>query len=72
MRLSCHGLNDGLWQMGLKSWDISAGALLIQEAGGLISDIQGKQGFVASGEVICGNPNIHAKLQQLVEAHTKV
>jgi len=66
------GRYDGLWQMGLKSWDISAGALLIQEAGGLISDIQGKQGFVASGEVICGNPNIHAKLQQLVEAHTKV
>ena len=66
------GRYDGLWQMGLKSWDISAGALLIQEAGGLICDIQGKQGFVSSGEVICGNPNIHAKLQQLVEAHTKV
>lgn len=66
------GRYDGLWQMGLQSWDISAGALLIQEAGGLISDIQGKQNFIATGEIICGNPSIHSKLQQLVEAHTKV
>lgn len=64
------GRYDGLWQMGLKSWDMSAGALLIQEAGGLISDIKGKQNFMETGEVVCGNPSIHAKLQQLVEVHT--
>ncbi len=66
------GRYDGLWQMGLKSWDIAAGALLIQEAGGLISDIQGKQNFIEKGEVVCGNSNIHPKLLQLVAAHTKV
>ncbi len=65
------GRYDGLWQYGLKSWDISAGALLIQESGGLISDVNGKQGFLDSGDVVCGNPAIHAKLQQLVHIHTQ-
>lgn len=64
------GRYDGLWQMGLKEWDMSAGALLIQESGGLISNIQGKQNFIETGEIICGNAYIHTKLQQLVEAHT--
>ncbi|MGH1428455.1 MAG: inositol monophosphatase family protein [Arenicella sp.] len=65
------GRYDGLWQFGLKSWDISAGALLIQESGGLISDINGKQGFLDSGDIVCGNPAIHAKLQQLVHIHAQ-
>ncbi len=65
------GRYDGLWQFGLKSWDISAGALLIQESGGLISDVNGKQGFLDSGDVVCGNPAIHAKLQQLVHIHAQ-
>ena len=65
------GRYDGLWQFGLKSWDISAGALLIQESGGLISDVKGKQGFLDSGNVVCGNPAIHAKLQQLVSIHAQ-
>ena len=65
------GRYDGLWQFGLKPWDMSAGALLVQEAGGLVSDVVGKQGFIDSGEIICGNPSIHPKLQQLVSAHAK-
>ncbi len=65
------GRYDGLWQFGLKPWDMSAGVLLIQEAGGLVSDVAGKQGFIDSGEIICGNSSIHPKLQQLVSAHVK-
>ena len=63
------GRYDGLWQVGLKPWDISAGALMVIEAGGLISGINGKQDYLNSGEVVCGNSNIHEKLQQLVNAH---
>lgn len=65
------GRYDGLWQFGLKSWDMSAGVLLIQEAGGLISDVHGGQNFIKTGEIICGNSVIHAKLQQLVSEHAK-
>jgi myo-inositol-1(or 4)-monophosphatase len=65
------GRYDGLWQFGLKSWDMSAGALLIQEAGGLISGISGEQNFIKTGDIICGNQSIHSKLQQLVSAHAK-
>ena len=63
------GRYDGLWQMGLKSWDISAGALMVQEAGGLISDFDGGQHFLSSGEIVCGNASIHSKIQQIISAH---
>jgi len=55
--------------MGLQKWDMAAGVLLVQEAGGMISDLQGKQSHLDKGEVVCGNQHIHEKLQQLVEAH---
>ena len=63
------GRYDGLWHLGLKPWDMCAGALLIQEAGGLVTDIEGKQDFLASGTVICGTPKVHEKLLQLVQAY---
>lgn len=65
------GRYDGLWQVGLKTWDTAAGALLIEEAGGLVSDINGGQNFSETGEVVCANGAIHPKLQQLVNAHIK-
>jgi len=52
------GRFDGFWEFGLNIWDIAAGALLIQEAGGLISDFGGGQNFLASGNVIAGNTKI--------------
>ncbi len=65
------GRYDGLWQLGLKQWDMCAGALLIQEAGGLITDIDGKQNFLETGTIVCGNDKIHEKLLQLVQSQIK-
>ncbi len=48
-----------------------AGALLIQEAGGLITDIDGKQNFLETGTIVCGNDKIHEKLLQLVQSQIK-
>ncbi|HWP94514.1 MAG TPA: inositol monophosphatase family protein [Gammaproteobacteria bacterium] len=55
------GRLDGFWEMGLKEWDIAAGALLIQEAGGLIGGLDGGTDWT-SGDVIAGNRKIFAAL----------
>ena len=59
------GRLDGFWETGLSIWDIAAGALIIQEAGGIISDINGSNDHLISGNVMCGSPKIHKKLQEL-------
>jgi myo-inositol-1(or 4)-monophosphatase len=58
------GRFDGFWEMGLKPWDIAAGTLLIQEAGGLISDFEGTENYIESGNIITGNPKIFKFLIQ--------
>jgi myo-inositol-1(or 4)-monophosphatase len=60
------GRLDGFWEMGLSPWDMAAGALMVQEAGGLIGDLRGDPGFLESGRVVCGNPKIFAQLVQIV------
>ena len=49
------GIYDGYFEMGLQKWDMAAGVLLVQEAGGLISDWQGNADWFATGNVIAGN-----------------
>lgn len=60
------GRLDGFWEMGLSPWDISAGCLLIQEAGGLVSDFAGKQDFLASGNIVAGNPKIFEEVYKTI------
>jgi myo-inositol-1(or 4)-monophosphatase len=60
------GRLDGFWEMGLSPWDMAAGALMVQEAGGLVGDLRGDAGFLDSGRMICGNPKIFAQLVQIV------
>jgi len=50
------GRFDAFFEIGLSAWDIAAGALLIREAGGLVSDMDGSEGFLDSGNIVCGNP----------------
>ena len=58
------GRLDGLWALGLQPWDVAAGSLLIQEAGGLISDLQGGEDFVRHGNVVAGTPKVFKSLLQ--------
>ena len=60
------GRYDGFWELGLNPWDIAAGALLVQEAGGQISDIAGRQLFMENGNVICGTPEIYEKMFDII------
>lgn len=52
------GRFDGFWELGLKPWDLAAGILLIREAGGLISDLQGGESYFQTGDIVAGNPKI--------------
>jgi myo-inositol-1(or 4)-monophosphatase len=61
------GQFDGFWELGLSIWDIAAGSLLIKEAGGLISDIQGKEHYLQTGNVVTGNPKIFKQLLAKVQ-----
>jgi len=56
------GKLDGFWEFGLSPWDMAAGCLLIEEAGGLVSDFCGKQNQLAAGNIVAGTPRIHAEL----------
>jgi myo-inositol-1(or 4)-monophosphatase len=56
------GFYDGFWEVGLNPWDVAAGSLLIQEAGGLIGDLAGEGDFLHGGQVIAATPKIFAQM----------
>ncbi len=60
------GRFDGFWESGLKIWDLAAGALLVQEAGGIISDFEGNQDFLENGTIVAGNPNLYDEIARIV------
>ena len=60
------GRVDAFFELGLSKWDIAAGALIIREAGGRISDFHGGDGYLDSGNVIAGNPKTYAALSKLL------
>lgn len=63
------GRFDGFWEFGLKPWDIAAGALLIQEAGGIVTDFSGRDSYMTSGNVLAGNLKIHQALEELIQSY---
>jgi myo-inositol-1(or 4)-monophosphatase len=65
------GRFDGFWEIGLQPWDMAAGALMILEAGGLVGDLKGEQGYLESGRFVCGNPKIFSQLLQLLGPHAR-
>ena len=63
------GRYDGFWEIGLAPWDMAAGCLLITEAGGLVSDLEGNETYLESGNIIAGNPKIFGQLLQVIAPH---
>jgi len=61
------GRLDAFWEIGLNRWDIAAGALLVREAGGLVSDFRGGNHFMDSGHIVCGTPRCFKGVLQAVE-----
>ena len=52
------GRLDGFWELGLAPWDIAAGALLVQEAGGIVAEPSGGDDYIRSGDVAAANPKV--------------
>ena len=63
------GRLDGFWELGLSPWDMAAGALLIIEAGGLVGDLEGNEGYLKSGNIVAANPKIFGAIIQLLSRH---
>lgn len=58
------GAFEGFFELGLAPWDVAAGALLIEEAGGVVSDWQGGPDYLG-GDILAGSPAIHASLLEI-------
>lgn len=61
------GRLDAFWEIGLSSWDIAAGVLLVREAGGLVADIDASDKYLDSGNIVCGNPKCFKAVLQVVK-----
>ena len=63
------GRLDGFWEMGLKPWDMAAGALLVQEAGGIVTDLRGGERYLETGHILAATPRVHREMARLVAPH---
>ncbi|RKZ84751.1 MAG: inositol-1-monophosphatase [Candidatus Parabeggiatoa sp. nov. 3] len=63
------GRLDGFWEIGLNEWDMAAGVLLIQEAGGLVSDFSGGNDYFNTGNIVAGSPKAFKGILQTIHPH---
>ena len=61
------GRLDGFWECGLSAWDIAAGALLVEEAGGRVTDFHGLGGFLESGDIVASPSALHPDFLAMVQ-----
>lgn len=62
------GRLDAFWELNLKPWDIAAGIVLVQEAGGMVSEIYGAEDVLKSGNILAANAKLHAALAAMLRA----
>ena len=65
------GRLDAFWETGLATWDLAAGSLIIREAGGIVSGLDGSEDYLETGHVLCGTPRIYRALAKLCAADIK-
>ncbi len=63
------GRLDGFWELGLQAWDMAAGVLLIQEAGGMATDLAGGDRWQERGDILAGGVKLHQALSKLLQPH---
>lgn len=65
------GRYDGFWEIGLSPWDIAAGYIMVKEAGGYITDLEGKPKAMQTGNVLATNDSLHGELKKLLRNAAK-
>jgi myo-inositol-1(or 4)-monophosphatase len=61
------GRFDAYWERGLSPWDLAAGLILVREAGGFVTTIDGDEAVLAKGDVAAGNDTMHRELLRLLK-----
>lgn len=61
------GRLDAYWEAGLMSWDIAAGVILVQEAGGMATNLVGGKVNLNQGDVLVGNSRLHREYQKMID-----
>jgi myo-inositol-1(or 4)-monophosphatase len=62
------GRFDAYWERDLSSWDMAAGILLVREAGGFVTDLDGSEDMLTKGHIIAGNEAMHGELLRLLQS----
>ncbi len=62
------GRFDGYWERNLSPWDMAAGLLMVREAGGFVTDIDGHDAILLKGHIVAGNETIHRELRMLLKS----
>jgi myo-inositol-1(or 4)-monophosphatase len=65
------GRFDAYWERGLAPWDLAAGILMVREAGGVTTDLDGRDRMLTSGEILAANENLHPQLLKLLKTAGK-
>lgn len=60
------GRFDGFWERGLAPWDLAAGVVLVREAGGYVTDMDGSQDMLKKGSILVANDRLHGPLQRVL------
>lgn len=60
------GRFDGYWERGIHAWDMAAGIVLVREAGGFVSDLDGGRRMLETGTILAGNEIVHQGLQPIL------
>jgi len=63
------GRLDGFWEIGLKKWDMAAGILLIQEAGGIVTDFEGGDKYLETGNLLTASPRLHMVMAEVIRPY---
>ena len=65
------GRLDGFWEMDLNIWDIAAGVLLVEEAGGLVGDFKGGMDYLEKGDIVAASPKVFKAMLQTIKPYVK-
>ena len=63
------GIFDGFFEFRLSAWDVAAGSLLIEEAGGVVTDLDGGRDFLRTGNLLAGTRGVQASLLEVLRRH---
>jgi myo-inositol-1(or 4)-monophosphatase len=60
------GRFDAFWEYSLKPWDVAAGSLIVEQAGGKVSDFSGGNNHIFGQEIVCGNPAVYQSMLKII------